>query len=67
MRKLNIFCTSIFYYKVLDNLPKYIIKLGLECIIPKRMVEKNDNISHLNKFYGEMAGIYWIWKNLSKF
>ena len=69
MKKLNIFCTSIKYYKILDKLPSYIAKIGLgNSNFPKNWyIEKNgDNISYLNKYYGELTGIYWIWKNILK-
>ena len=69
MKKLNIFCTSIKYYKILDKLPSYIAKIGLgNSKFPKNWyIEKNgDNISYLNKYYGELTGIYWIWKNILK-
>ena len=67
MSDLKIFCTSIKYFKILDKLPSYIQPLGLgkESFPHNWLDEKNgENISHLNNYYGELTGIYWIWKNL---
>ena len=66
MKNLKIFCTSIKYYKVLDKLPNYIKKIGLGSKnFPSNWFNDSSgvNISHLNKYYGELTGIYWIWKN----
>ena len=66
MAKLIIYCTSINYYKILDKLPKYIQPLGLGYNkFPLNWLNDSNeiNISYLNKYYGEMTGIYWIWKN----
>lgn len=66
MKKIRIFCTSLNYYKIIDKLPKYIIPLGLgnKSFPPHWLDEKKGkNISHLNSYYGELTGIYWIWKN----
>ena len=66
MTKVTIYCTSIKYYKILDKLPKYIKPLGLGSnVFPENWLSDSseDNISYLNKYYGEMTGIYWIWKN----
>ena len=65
-RNLQIFCTSINYHKVIDTLPDYIYPLGLgENTFPTNWYnEKNGkNISNLNQYYGELTGLYWIWKN----
>ena len=66
MHKLEIYCTTIKHYRILEKLPSYIIPLGLgEEIYPKSwLTEKSgENISNLNKHYGETSGFYWIWKN----
>jgi len=69
MANLNIYCTTIKYFNVLDKLPPYIKPLGLgDFNYPEHWLsEKNgENISHLNKYYGELTGLYWIWKNKLK-
>ena len=66
MKKIQIYCTSIKYYSVLDKLPSYIKPLGLgEAQFPNTWLNEktNKNIKHLNKYYGELSGFYWIWKN----
>ena len=66
MKKLKIYCTSIKHLNILDKLPFYIKPLGLG---PNKFphnwsVEtQGENISILNKFYGELSGFYWMWKN----
>ena len=69
MQNLKVYCTSINYYKVLDKLPSYISIIGLgKERFPKNWLKEVDgkNILEKNSFYGELTGIYWIWKNLLK-
>ena len=69
MINLDIYCMSIQYFSVLDKLPQHIKPVGLgNNIFPKHwLIEKNGiNISHLNKYYGEASGFYWIWKSKLK-
>ena len=66
MKKVQIYCTSIKYYSILNKLPGYIKPLGLgEAEFPNTWLDekKNKNIAHLNKYYGELTGFYWVWKN----
>ena len=63
---MNIYCTTIKYYKVMDTLPDYIKPLGLGDVqYPKNWLHERSkkNISNLNKYYAEFTGFYWIWKN----
>jgi len=64
--KLKIYCISTIYRKILDNLPKYILPLGVgKNLFPNNWLDekKGKNISDLNQYYGEHSGIYWVWKN----
>tara|TARA_B100001093_G_C26848195_1_gene1023837 strand:- start:787 stop:1602 length:816 start_codon:yes stop_codon:yes gene_type:complete len=66
VKKIQIYCTSIKYFSVINKLPDYIKPLGLGGgEFPDTWLnEKKDvNIMHLNKYYGELTGFYWIWKN----
>ena len=67
MKNIKIFCTSINYYRIIDTLPDYIFPLGLGLkSFPKNWYDEKfgKNISKLNSYYGELTGIYWIWKNI---
>jgi len=69
MANLDIYCTTIRYFSVIDKLPPYIKPLGLGNVdYPEDWLteKKGNNISALNKYYGEASGFYWIWKNKLK-
>lgn len=67
--KIKIYSTSIKYYSILNKLPNYIQPIGLgDNIFPSNWLNENsgDTIKNLNKYYGELTGFYWVWKNLLK-
>ena len=69
MVNLNIYCTTIKYYEVMERLPDYVKPLGLGNLeYPNNWFDEKigNNISSLNKFYAEFTGFYWIWKNQIK-
>ncbi len=56
MVNLDIYCTSIHYFNLLDKLPSYIKPLGLgNRTYPKHwLTEQNgENISNLNSYFSE--------------
>jgi len=66
MVNLEIYCTTIKYLNILDKLPSYINPLGLgDNLYPVHWLNEKtgNNIYKLNKYYGELSGFYWIWKN----
>ena len=66
MVNLEIYCTTLQYFNVLDKLPSYIKPLGLgKYHFPKHWLseQNGENISDLNRYYSEWTGLYWIWKN----
>jgi hypothetical protein len=66
MNKLKIYCTTIKYLRIMDKFPSYIKPLGLGTEIYPNfwLTDKSEkNLSHLNKYIGELSGIFWIWKN----
>ena len=66
MFNLEIYCTALQYFNVLDKLPSYIKPLGLgNHTYPKHwLAETNgENIVDLNNYFAEWTGLYWIWKN----
>lgn len=69
MPKVNIFCTTINYYEVINNFPSYIYPLGLgnnQFPIEWLSEKEGKNILNLNSYYGELSGFYWVWKNKIK-
>lgn len=63
---LKIFCMTVKNLNVLNKLPKYIVPFGLgDSEYPGTWLNEKtgNNIRNLNKFYGEVTGMYWIWKN----
>ena len=69
MINLEIYCTTIEYFSILDKLPSYIKPLGLgNTEYPKHWLtdKKGENISNLNKYYTDATGLYWVWKHVLK-
>ncbi len=67
MIKFHIYCLSVGEYTFFKYLPKNIIPL----ILNDKKITNNylngstkDNIHHLNKYFGELTGIYWVYKNI---
>ena len=66
MKKIEIYCTTIKYLRVLEKLPKYIkpFGIGVEKYPNYWTTDKSlVNISSQNKYIGELSGIFWLWKN----
>ncbi len=66
MKKLDIYCFTSKKYHFLDHLPNNIIPVGLgETKFPDHYISesKGINLSKHNKYYAEMSGIYWVYKN----
>ena len=61
MPKINLYCLSLKYFNLIDKLPSFINPLGLgNESYPNHWCKEVDgeNISELNKYYGQYTGIY---------
>jgi len=66
MNKLDIYCFTSKDYNFLSRLPKNIIPIGLGNYNYKNSYLKETsgiNLSKHNKYYAELSGIYWVYKN----
>ena len=66
MNKFDIYCFTSKNYKFLSHLPNNIIPIGLgDNTFPKNFLTENSgqNIIKYNKYFGELSGIYWVYKN----
>lgn len=66
MNKLHIYCFTSKTYRLLDKLPQNIIPVGLgNKTYPVNYLKETNgqNLSNHNKYFAEMSGIYWVFKN----
>lgn len=66
MAKLEIYCISVKEFAFFNYLPKNIIPLilGKKNLSHKYLSDKTgDNIHKFNKYFGELTGMYWVYKN----
>ena len=64
--KFNIYCLSVKEYAYFKYLPKTIAPLILNDKITSLNyinASKKTNIHYLNKYFGELTGMYWVYKN----
>ena len=68
MGKVYIYCFCLKESKFLKRLPNNIIPIVLGNNKSQFFENENNgiNISHLNKYYAELTGIYWVFKNKIK-
>ena len=66
MSKLDIYCLTSKKFEFFKRLPSNIIPLGLgKNFSFQNIINENngDNIVEFNKYFAEMTGIYWVYKN----
>ena len=66
MNKFDIYCLSVDEYTFFKYLPDNIIPLILNDKISSENylnASTGINLHYLNKYYGELTGIYWVYKN----
>ena len=66
MSKLDIYCLTSKEFEFFKRLPSNIIPLGLgKNKFSKNIINENsgESIVELNRYFAEMTGIYWIYKN----
>ena len=66
MSKLDIYCLTSKKFEFFKRLPSNIIPLALgENKFSENIISENkgDNIAELNKYFAELTGIYWVYKN----
>ena len=65
---LVIFVSTYGYrcIKTTDGIPIEVGAFGRENFVYKLHDDSGCNISKENKYYGELTGLYWVWKNYDK-